>query len=460
MFVGPSWRNRAGAVASDIAVPGPGPYGELLPADANGVMLPAGFTSRIVAVAGEVVPGASGHVWHTDPDGGAVFAQHDGGWVYVSNQETIPGGAGALHFAADGTVADGYRILDGTSLNCAGGPTPWGTWLSCEEVDGGQVYECDVTGAVDAVVRPALGAFAHEAAAVDPDGRRLYLTEDRPDSRIYRFTPTTWSFDGDGTLDAGTLEAMRVVGLDGGAGPWPVEWVASPVDAPDRNPETTAFNGGEGAWYDDGHVFLTTKGDGRVWDLDVAASTIEVLYDDDLARDAEGRAPLTGVDNVTVSPGGEVFVAEDGGNMELVVIGDVGGRLEVASFLRIVGHDLSEVTGPGFHPAGDRLYVSSQRGPNGGARGVTYEITGPFTAPRAPATTSTTTITAPTPATTEAAAATSDPPQAPRGQVSDDDRTAPAIVAATGVAAVSVAATVAARRGLGHQRDTGEETEP
>lgn len=424
----------------------------MLAADANGVMLPPGFTSRIVATTDAVVPGPSGYVWHTDPDGGAVFVQPDGGWVYVSNQEHIPGGAGALRFDRDGNVVDGYRILDGTIINCAGGATPWGTWLSCEEVDTGKVHECDVTGAGAAVVRPALGTFAHEAVAVDPDDRRLYLTEDRPDSRIYRFTPATWSDAGAATLDAGTLEAMRVVGLDGGLGPWPIEWVVTGVDGPDRNPLTTAFQGGEGAWYDDGHVFFTTKGDGRVWDLDVAASTIGVLYDDDLARDAAGRAPLTGVDNVTVSPAGELFVAEDGGNMELVVIGEVEGRLDVAPFLRLVGHDSSEVTGPGFHPRGDRLYLSSQRGPDGGPRGMVFEISGPFTPPRSPPTTTTTsTSTSASPTTTRQAGASS----------GDDSSMTPAIVAATGAAAVGAAATVAAarRRAATSAGHSGEEAE-
>lgn len=120
--LGPAfWRNAYAATA----LPGAGPYGGLRPVDANGVMLPAGFTSRVLAVTGQVVVGTS-YLWHAAPDGGAVFPQDDGGWVYTSNSEVpFVGGAGALRFGPDGEVVDAYRLLTGTSLNCAGGPTPW-----------------------------------------------------------------------------------------------------------------------------------------------------------------------------------------------------------------------------------------------------------------------------------------------------------------------------------------------
>jgi secreted PhoX family phosphatase len=139
-------------------------------------MLPQGFSSRVLAVTGQLVPGTT-YPWHPAPDGGAVFPQQDGGWVYTSNSEIpVGGGAGALRFGPDGEVVDGYRILTGTNQNCAGGPTPWGTWLSCEENPLGQVFECEVGGATQGVAKPALGMFAHEAVTVDPGRKQLYLT--------------------------------------------------------------------------------------------------------------------------------------------------------------------------------------------------------------------------------------------------------------------------------------------
>jgi hypothetical protein len=143
--------------------PAAGPYGPLQAPDVNGIRLPAGFTAREVARAGEPVPGTSTR-WHRFPDGGATFATRDGGWVYVSNSEVaLVGGASALRFAASGDLAGARRILRGTTANCAGGPTPWGTWLSCEE-HRGRVWECDPLGEREAEPRPAMGVFVHEAA--------------------------------------------------------------------------------------------------------------------------------------------------------------------------------------------------------------------------------------------------------------------------------------------------------
>ncbi|MGH6611135.1 MAG: alkaline phosphatase PhoX, partial [Burkholderiaceae bacterium] len=167
----------------------PRPLGE---PDVNGIRLPPGFSSRVVARSG-VAPVAGSTLWHSAPDGGACYASPEGGWIYVSNSEmqSRTGGARALRFDASASVVDCYVILSGTSNNCAGGKMPWGAWLSCEENgDLGYVYECDPTGATPAIVRPALGRFSHEAVAWDAVQGRLYLTEDRNDGRLYRFTPT------------------------------------------------------------------------------------------------------------------------------------------------------------------------------------------------------------------------------------------------------------------------------
>ena len=359
------------------AVAGPGPYGALQAADANGLQLPAGFTSRIIGRTGSNVSGTS-YSWHGAPDGGACFPSTGGGWVYVSNSEVggAAGGASAVKFASDGSITGAYRILGGTSINCAGGPTPWGTWLSCEEKGAtGQVYECNPQQAGQGTVRPALGSFSHEAVAVDVGTGSLFLTEDDPNGRLYRFVPTT-----PGDLSAGQLFAASVSGTT-------VTWVPTSPNGPDRQATTTAFNGGEGIFAANGSVFFTTKGDKRVWELVPATSTLTVLHDCNTMP-----GDLNAVDNVTVHPlSGDVYVAEDGGNMELCTIAKINGVSQVAAVVRIVGHSSSEVTGPAFSPDGTRLYFSSQRGSDG-TTGVTYEVTGPFRTSTGPVVPSSVTI--------------------------------------------------------------------
>ncbi|MBM7082900.1 alkaline phosphatase PhoX [Micromonospora humidisoli] len=366
-FAGSLW---SGAASAAPAQPGTGPYGPLGTADGNGIQLPAGFTSRVVARSRQTVPGTS-YTWHPAPDGGACFAAGTG-WIYVSNSEITPnGGASALRFAADGTVTSAYRILSGTNQNCAGGAMPWGTWLSCEEISRGFVHETYPQGGTAAVQRPALGRFKHEAAAADPVRQVIYLTEDETDGCFYRFRPTVW-----GDLSTGTLEVL----VAGTATSGPVSWARVPD--PDGSPTTTRnqvagakrFTGGEGCWYADGTCWFTTKGDNRVWAYDAVGQRIDLAYDDSLVTG--GAAPLTGVDNITGTRSGDLYVAEDGGNMEINMITPTG---VVTPFLRITGQSSSEITGPAFSPDGSRLYFSSQRGTAGiSAGGITYEVRGPF----------------------------------------------------------------------------------
>ena len=351
----------AGTTAPPAAFAGYGPLGE---PDANGVRLPEGFTSRILAETGVAVAG-TGYTWHTDPDGGAVFDVDDG-WIYVSNSESAPGGASMLRFDDAGEVVDARRILADTIRNCAGGATPWGTWLSCEEFPEGQVWECDPAGVEPAVVRPALGVCSHEAAATDPGLQVIYLTEDDPTGGLYRFRPDTWE-----DLSAGVLEVL--VDQDGA-----LVWVPVPdpsaATTPLREqvPGTRAFDGGEGADVLDGVLFFSTKGDNRLWKLvpeGQDGATVEIVWD---SATADDEVVVADVDNVVVGPNDLPFIAEDGEGQHVVVVDEAGAMWPVAQVVDTPG---SEITGPAFSPDGTRLYFSSQRSP-----GRTYEVVGPFRA--------------------------------------------------------------------------------
>ncbi len=137
-------------------------------------------------------------------------------------------------------------------------------------------------------------------------------------------------------------------------------------------PTSTAFNGGEGGWYEGDEVYFSTKGDSRVWKIETTTDRISIFYD----RATNPTPHLTNADNVYVATTGDVYVAEDPGNLEIVALTQSGA---VKPIVQITGVTGSEVTGPALSPDGTRLYFSSQRNP-----GTTYEVTGPF-APRAEA---------------------------------------------------------------------------
>ena len=383
--------------AAGAAVQGLGPYGSIAgrSPDLNGLVLPEGFSSRVVAVSGDPV-GPSGYEWPLFPGGAGTFVDGTGGWFYACNSAVYDyltpwkpmGGASAVHFGSSGEVLDAYRILEGSHSNRDGGSTPWGTWLSCEQdFDGdGIVWECDPSGLEPAVARVAMGHRRHGAAAVSPADGITYLTEAERDGLLYRFTPDEF-----GDLSAGRLEAM-ILAADGTVS-WGLVPDPSGGEVPTREqvPEAfvTAVGGGiscQGDW-----IWFTTSLDNRVHAVDLVNGRYEMAWDG-----VGNRQPLVGIAALTVAPlSGDLYVAEDRGDMELVLISPEG---EVAPFARFIDptHRLSEVTGPCFDPMGDRLYFSSLRGPGnrltrdiisevdwgdapeGLMVGVTYEVTGPF----------------------------------------------------------------------------------
>ena len=364
----PVWAINTVANASSTAQP----Y-KLLKADKNGVMLMKGFTSRIVATAGRSI---KGYRWHNGADGGATFKTEDGGWIYVSNSEDNNGGVGAIRFDSNANIVDGYRICKSTRRNCAGGLTPWNTWLTCEEHSKGYTWECDPFGKKKHIKIPNLGMFNHEAAAVDPETSIIYQTEDSGNSGFYRFVPQEKITAMGQLLDVkGKFQVMEIVYSS------KVQWhdVPNPL-AKMKNKKKdfnlmsrkenlgihyTRFQRGEGAWYHGGKVYFATTATDEVWEYNIKENTCKPLY--------RGGGALTQPDNVTVSNTGLVMAAEDRGNLEICGISKNGKAFPI---LRVPKHKRSELTGPAFNPMGDRLYFSSQKGK--GNSSITFEVKGPF----------------------------------------------------------------------------------
>jgi secreted PhoX family phosphatase len=218
-----------------------------------------------------------------------------------------------------------------------------------------------------------MGTFMHESACVDPVREEVYMTEDRPDGCFYRFTPSAYP-----DLSRGRLEAAVVAG-DGAVSWVPVDPL--PIPAPPKiqaqRKGATTFRGGEGTWWDGGIAYFTTKGDNRVWAYDCEQQRIEVLYD---AAETGPEAPLRGVDNICVARSGDVYVCEDGDDLDLCLITP---DREVARFCTFDPgvHRDTELVGVTFDPSGTRMYLGSQRS---FTLGALYEITGPFRQPPPP----------------------------------------------------------------------------
>lgn len=400
--------------------------------------LPEGFTAVGFGAAGE--PMSDGLPTPGFHDGSAVVREGADSVRLIRNHEAetvgralhtrnaydrvATGGVTATVFdTRSGTVSSSGLVLNGTSTNCNGGVTPWGSWLSCEETtegkdDGyekphGYVFEVpfDATGPVEAKPIKAMGRFEHEATVIDPRSSIVYMTEDNgePADGFYRYIP-----DHRRQLHrGGRLEMLAVEGrsrYDTARGQkvgrrLRCEWVPianpDPSDA-DKHPDAVfqqgneqgaaRFMGLEGASWSRGSVYFVASGGGdaekgQIWRYTPDGrkhGTLTLLYE------SRGGQLLDEPDALTVSPRGAVLVCEDGDGDEsggtnflralnpsgrLITFARNDTPLDVHRFDDEVKRGTigrSEWSGACYSPDGRWLFVSIQY------PGKTFAITGPW----------------------------------------------------------------------------------
>lgn len=409
--------------------------------DPNGIFdLPGGFSYSIISRAGTTM--SDGLYLPGRPDGMAAFPGNNGKTILIRNHEMDAGpsgdgsafgqdynrtskadlsklyDAGRSENPAQGgtttlifdtktqTVHNEYLSLAGTLRNCAGGATPWNSWLTCEEIvtradqryskDHGYVFEVpasEETQFFKAEPIKSMGRFNHEAVAVDPQSNVIYLTEDESDGLIYRFIPNTPGK----LLDGGKLQALVVYNqpkLD--TRNWseqtvqtnrsmPVKWMdLHGIDQDDlrfRGYATDAarFARGEGMWYGNSAVyFACTNGGsakkGQIWKYvpsPYEGTKLESSQPGSLELFVEPNDGniIDNADNLTVAPWGDLVVCEDsdGDNFLLGITPD-------ATVYRIGRNAVSdsELAGATFSPDGSTLFMNIQE------NGLTLAITGPW----------------------------------------------------------------------------------
>lgn len=339
---------------------GSGPYGPLVP-DPEGVLdLPKGFSYRVLSRLGDrmddggtVPDAADGMGCFPLPDGRIALirnhelkAKQEGGGPIASGFDrrpdgtVLPGGTTTVVLNADTLeVQRQFRSLAGTIRNCAGGITPWGTWLSCEEDvtraangvgrDHGWVFEVPAVaqGLVEATPLTAMGRFNHEAAAVDPRTGAVYMTEDRADGLLYRFLPNVAGQLAEG----GRLQAIAIKDVADSRnwtqtglvkGKWhSVRWIdLDGVDAPADDLRlrgaaagATVFARGEGIHMgrDELYFCCTSGGAARLGQVFRLAPQQERADRVQLFFESTSVEQFNYGDNLTVAPNGHLIVCED-----------------------------------------------------------------------------------------------------------------------------------------------------
>ncbi|MBC7807014.1 MAG: DUF839 domain-containing protein [Akkermansiaceae bacterium] len=405
----------------------PGGYGALRPTPSRNtgeyiLSLPDGFSYTAFGRVGSTM--SDGHKTPDSHDGMAAFKAENGKVRLVRNHEVkgkpneghVGGVASYDKSAAGGTttliVDPQTRLLEsafvsvgGTLANCAGGATPWGSWITCEETVAGTAagfekhhgYCFEVPAHSDrAVVAPepltAMGRFVHEAIAIDPRSHIVYLTEDRKTAGFYRFHPKVKNKLAEGgRLEMAVIKDMPKADLRtkqtmGKA--MQVTWVS--IEDPDpKNAEAdelavcnegvskgaATFARLEGCWYGNGSIFLnaTNGGDkqlGQVWryePVDADTGKLTLLFE------SADKSVLHMPDNLCVSPKGGLVLCEDNdqGNQYVRGLSPKGYLFDVAANI-VAGHENGEVAGATFSPDNKTLFFNLQD------PGLTVAVWGPW----------------------------------------------------------------------------------